>query len=109
MGVLRNFVNPLHRQTKRNYLERMINEKVNCSNNQMQNIIWIEYSNFFGKGEIGYHEVSQDEYLEWTSADPSSVMQRIINKTCNFKSTSSETENSINPDENKPKIKKKRA
>ena len=31
MGVLRNFVNPLHRQTKRNYLERMINEKVNCS------------------------------------------------------------------------------
>ena len=31
MGVLRNFVNPLHQQTKRNYLERMMNEKVNCS------------------------------------------------------------------------------
>ena len=30
MGILRNFVNPLHLQTKRNYLERMINEKVNC-------------------------------------------------------------------------------
>ena len=29
MGILRNFVNPLHLQTKRNYLERMINEKVN--------------------------------------------------------------------------------
>ena len=31
MGILRNFVNPLHLQTKRNYLERMINEKVNCT------------------------------------------------------------------------------
>ena len=31
MGILRNFVNPLHLQTKRNYIERMINEKVNCS------------------------------------------------------------------------------
>ena len=86
----------------------VVYEKVNCNNNQMQNIIWIEYSDFFAKGEIGYHEVSQDEYLEWTSADPSSVMEIIINKTCNFKSTSSEKENSINPDENKPKIKKER-
>ena len=31
MGILRNFVNPLHLQTKRNYIERMINEKVNCT------------------------------------------------------------------------------
>ena len=31
MGVLKNFVNPLHRQTKRNYIERMNNEKVKCS------------------------------------------------------------------------------
>ena len=86
----------------------VVYEKVNCNNNQMQNIIWIEYSDFFAKGEIGYHEVSQDESLEWTSPKPSSIMEIIINKTCNFKSTSSETENSINPDENKPKIKKKR-
>ena len=86
----------------------VVYEKVNCNNNQMQNIIWIEYSDFFGKGEIGYHDVSQGEHLEWVSADPSSVREIIINKTCNFKSTSSETENSINPDENKPKIKKKR-
>ena len=86
----------------------VVYEKVNCSNNQMQNIIWIEYSDFFAKGEIGYHDVSQDEYLEWTSADPSSVMEIIINKTCNFKSTAGETESSINPDENKPKNKKKR-
>ena len=31
MGVLKNFVSPLHKQTKRNYIERMNNEKVNCS------------------------------------------------------------------------------
>jgi ubiquinone/menaquinone biosynthesis C-methylase UbiE len=31
MGTLKNFVNPLHQQTKRNYIERMINEKVECS------------------------------------------------------------------------------
>ena len=86
----------------------VVYEKVNCSNNQMQNIIWIEYSDFFAKGEIGYHEVSQDEYLEWTSADPSSVMEIIVNETCNFKSTAGETESSINPDENKPKNKKMR-
>ena len=31
MGTLKNFVNPLHQQTKRNYIERMVNEKVECS------------------------------------------------------------------------------
>ena len=31
MGTLKNFVNPLHQQTKRNYIERMINGKVECS------------------------------------------------------------------------------
>ena len=31
MGVLKNFVNPLHKQTKRNYVERMNNEKIKCS------------------------------------------------------------------------------
>ena len=31
MGVLKNFVTPLHQQTKRNYIERMNNEKVKCS------------------------------------------------------------------------------
>ena len=31
MGTLKNFVNSLHQQTKRNYVERMINEKVECS------------------------------------------------------------------------------
>ena len=31
MGVLKNFVNPLHKQTKRNYIERMNNKKVKCS------------------------------------------------------------------------------
>jgi len=32
MGVLKNFVTLLHQQTKRNYIERMNNEKVKCSN-----------------------------------------------------------------------------
>ena len=31
MGTLKNFVNLLHQQTKRNYIERMVNEKVECS------------------------------------------------------------------------------
>ena len=31
MGVLKNFVTTLHQQTKRNYIERMNNEKVKCS------------------------------------------------------------------------------
>ena len=31
MGILRNFVNPLHLQTRRDYIERMVNEKVNCT------------------------------------------------------------------------------
>lgn len=30
MGQLRNFVTPLHQATQRNYLERMVNEKVAC-------------------------------------------------------------------------------
>ena len=31
METLRNFINPLHKKTKRNYIERMINEKIECS------------------------------------------------------------------------------
>ena len=31
MGILKNFVTPLHKQTKRNYVERMTNNKVYCS------------------------------------------------------------------------------
>ena len=31
MGLLRNFVNPLHNQTSRNYIERMKNNKIYCS------------------------------------------------------------------------------
>ncbi|WP_404421973.1 class I SAM-dependent methyltransferase [Nibricoccus sp. IMCC34717] len=30
MGTLRNFVTPLHKATSRNYLERMVNDKVHC-------------------------------------------------------------------------------
>ena len=30
MGKLRNFVTPLHQATKRNYIERMVNNKVEC-------------------------------------------------------------------------------
>lgn len=30
MGQLRNFVTPLHKATRRNYLERMVNDKVAC-------------------------------------------------------------------------------
>ena len=31
MGILKNLVTSLHQQTKRNYIERMQNEKVKCS------------------------------------------------------------------------------
>lgn len=31
MGKLLNFITPLHKQSKRNYLERMINDKVHCA------------------------------------------------------------------------------
>ena len=31
MSILRNFVTTLHKQTKRNYLERMMDDKVSCS------------------------------------------------------------------------------
>ena len=30
MKKLKNFVTPLHKQTKRNYIERMVNDKVSC-------------------------------------------------------------------------------
>ncbi len=31
MGSLKNFVTPLHKKTKRNYVERMTNNKIYCS------------------------------------------------------------------------------
>jgi ubiquinone/menaquinone biosynthesis C-methylase UbiE len=48
MGTLKNFVTPLHQQTKRNYLERMANEKVECSK------IAKKYSQEYWDGERKY-------------------------------------------------------
>jgi ubiquinone/menaquinone biosynthesis C-methylase UbiE len=50
MGILKSFVTPLHKKTKRNYLERMNNNKVSCSK------VAKKYSNKYWDGErkFGY-------------------------------------------------------
>ena len=50
MGILKNFVNPLHQQTKRNYIERMKNEKVKCSKISMK----FEKEYWDGDRKFGY-------------------------------------------------------
>jgi len=50
MGILKNFVNPLHQQTKRNYIERMKNEKVKCSKIAMK----FEKEYWDGDRKFGY-------------------------------------------------------
>ena len=50
MGTLKSFVTPLHKKTKRNYLERMNNNKVSCSK------VAKKYSNKYWDGDrkFGY-------------------------------------------------------
>ena len=50
MGVLKNFVGSLHQQTKRNYIERMQNEKVKCSKIAMK----FEKEYWDGDRKFGY-------------------------------------------------------
>ena len=78
MGVLKNFVSPLHKQTKRNYIERMNNEKVNCSKvaKKYKKEYW-DGDRKFGYG--GYKYIPG----RWKN-----VAQKLIN-TYNLKSSSS--------------------
>lgn len=48
MGNLKNFVTSLHKQSKRNYIERMINDKINCSS------VAKNYSKDYWDGERKY-------------------------------------------------------
>ena len=50
MGILKNFVTSLHQQTKRNYIERMQNEKVKCSKIAMK----FEKEYWDGDRKFGY-------------------------------------------------------
>ena len=50
MGKLVNFVGRLHKSTKRNYLERMVNQKVYC----MKKARKFEYDYWDGKRKFGY-------------------------------------------------------
>ena len=78
MGVLKNFVSPLHKQTKRNYIERMNNEKVNCSKVAKK----YEKKYWDGDRKFGYGGY---KYIPGRWKD---VAQKLIN-TYNLKSGSS--------------------
>ena len=78
MGVLKNFVNPLHKQTKRNYIARMNNEKVKCSKIAKK----YEKEYWDGDRKFGYGGY---KYIPGRWKD---VAQKLIN-TYNLKSGSS--------------------
>ena len=50
MGNLKNFVSDLHNQTKRNYLDRMINNKVECMSKAKE----YEFDYWDGDRKYGY-------------------------------------------------------
>jgi len=50
MGILKNFVTPLHKQTKRNYVERMTNNKVYCSEVAKENLVMEDINTFQDAG-----------------------------------------------------------
>ena len=68
MSVLLNIINPLHKQTKRKYIERMVDEKVFC----MKKAKEYEYDYWDGDRRFGYGGY---KYIEnrWTS-----VAQQLI-------------------------------
>ena len=78
MGNLKNFVSLLHNQTKRNYIERMKNEKVNCSKVAKK----YEKEYWDGDRKFGYGGY---KYIPGRWKD---VAQKLIN-TYNLKSGSS--------------------
>ena len=78
MGELKNFVTFLHKKTKRNYIERMNNEKVNCSKIAKK----YEKEYWDGDRKFGYGGY---KYIPGRWKD---VAQKLIN-TYNLKSNSS--------------------
>ena len=78
MGVLKNFVSSLHKQTKRDYIKRMVNDKVNCSEIAKK----YEKEYWDGDRKFGYGGY---KYIPGRWRD---VAQKLIN-TYNLKSNSS--------------------
>ena len=78
MGVLKNFVSSLHKQTKRDYIKRMVNDKVNCSKVAKK----YEKEYWDGDRKFGYGGY---KYIPGRWKD---VAQKLIN-TYNLKSGSS--------------------
>ena len=78
MGVLKNFVSSLHKQTKRDYIKRMVNDKVNCSKIAKK----YEKEYWDGDRKFGYGGY---KYIPGRWKD---VAQKLIN-TYNLKSGSS--------------------
>lgn len=78
MGVLKNFVSSLHKQTKRDYIKRMVNDKVNCSEIAKK----YEKEYWDGDRKFGYGGY---KYIPGRWKD---VAQKLIN-TYNLKSGSS--------------------
>jgi len=82
---------------------------IDCSKNRMQIVVWSEYSEFNGKGNIEGHTLTSPEDLKWSTAKPDTVMSSLIEDSCANKVSST---NSTNTDKKnikkKPKNKKKK-
>ena len=61
MGKLLNIITPLHKKTKRNYLERMLDEKVHCMNKAKE----YELDYWDGDRRYGYEATSMMEDGKW--------------------------------------------
>ena len=82
---------------------------INCKQNKLQIILVTDHSEHFGKGKITTHALIPEDQLEWSVAQPKTIMSIIIENSCkNIVSSISSDNSESDLDVNKKKKNKKK-
>ncbi len=80
---------------------------IDCKQKKLQIILVTDHSEHFGKGKIVTHALLPEDQLEWSVAQPKTIMSIIIENSCKNISSSISSDNSKSDlDANKKKKKK---
>ena len=83
---------------------------IDCKQNKLQVILITDYSEHFGKGKITTHKLLPEDQLEWSLAQPKTIMSMIIKNSCkNIVSSISSEDSESDLDTNIKRKKKKKS
>ena len=83
---------------------------IDCKQNKLKVILINDYSEHFGKGKITTHKLLTEDQLEWSLAQPKTIMSMIIKNSCkNIASLISSDDSESDLDTNNKKKQKKKS